>query len=219
MKNKKKALARTVVVLCLCVLCMTIAAMLTTDHDARNVITTGNIDIGLNVKQYGYTAGYWIDNEAAAADYAPDQYGVPEELKSGALYVMPGTKQTRTIQVKNIDEDAYIRVKLDVSFDQGLSNSVVTCETVTDGPAMTGANWVQKDGWYYYKPAVTGGSVTELLTADICFDPNMSDDYQGAEATLTIYAEAVQVANMNVSDATEIADNIWRNEKEPGGGA
>lgn len=210
MKNKKKALARTVVVLCLCVLCMTIAALVvsTNQNKTRNVITTGAVDIDLlEYREEGATIVPWNPNDRVA--------------------VMPGSTVSKIVRIENLDAAAYVRARFEVKVTDADGNATTMPEgAVTFDAAGTG--WEQKgdgsDWWYYNEVLDAAGSSVEhdsttALFNTVSFDLHkITNEYQGSTVNVIVYAEAVQAANMNVNNATEIADNIWHNEKEPGGG-
>ena len=132
MKNKKKALARTVVVLCLCVLCMTLTAMVISRYNAkletRNVITTGDVDIELT------TFGYRVDDDSGT--YALVSNPPPD------VTILPGVAIPRDATVRNLDEAAYIRVRFVLKFYDAQGNEVPLAVagapfTVTMRPDMT----------------------------------------------------------------------------------
>lgn len=212
MKNKKKALARTVVVLCLCVLCMTLTAMVISRYNAkletRNVITTGDVDIELT------TFGYRVDDDSGTYALVSNP--------SPAVTVLPGVDIPRDATVRNLDEAAYIRVRFVLKFYDAQGNEVPLAVagapfTVTMRQDMTSVEankWVKDGDWFYFTGdlgAGTGvvptGSTIGALSVNITAASDMGNEYNGAgyTAKLTAEAQAVQWKNQNnVNDVLNV---------------
>ena len=109
--------------------------------------------------------------------------------------VNPGDSYEKVVSVDNIGtKRAYIRVKLTPKFAGELDTDVVTYPIL--------ANWVlHTDGWYYYKNIVQPGASTTNLIEKVIFEgAGMGNEYQGAEFTLTVNAEAIQATNGAIND-------------------
>ena len=137
----------------------------------RNTISTGVIDIDLSEKR-------------SDGSSFTDLVGV-----------MPASAHDKRVSVVNSgDEPAWIRVKLE--------------KTVTLAPGKTGvpdpslvsldidaSSWQYSSGYYYYTPALTGGSETVPLFTTVSFSSAMDDGYSGCSVQIKVTAEAVQYRN------------------------
>lgn len=168
---KRKLLIVSVLAILVAVTAAGTLAFFTDSGSAHNVITTGNVDIELNE---------WAD-EARTQPFK-DQNGV-----------MPGTKITKIVEVKNTGKNAaYVRLKVDIAVygadKQGMDPKPVGLDFNTK-------NWTYFDGYYYYNRALKPGEVTEPLFTTVTFDPQMGNEYQNATALVDVSASAVQSAN------------------------
>ena len=174
---KRKLFFIAVIVICLSLTAYGTLAYFTAEETAHNVITTGNVDIELLE---------WADEDKTKP--------FPEEGISG---VMPNTSVTKIVEIENTGSGAaWVRIKVekDISLAQGvnlekpdLGLMVIDYDT---------ENWaLMADGYYHYKKPLEPGQTTEPLFAEVTFDKTMGNDYQNANATVTVSAEAVQSAN------------------------
>lgn len=204
--KKKKTLATTVVVLCLCIVAMCVTAYAIYKGNpgrTHNVITTGGIDIELNA------FGYRIDDETDTRILVSN----PAE----EVAILPGVTVSRAVTVKNLDEPAYIRVRFVLKFMDGSQKELPAEEvaklfSVTPG-AMVVSNsnvWARNpndaaDPWFYFNGnidngengVVPNGTTIGALEVDVTCSPDMGNEYNGAgyTARLSIEAQAVQYVN------------------------
>lgn len=180
---KRRLLAGAVIVICLSLLAYGTLAFFTAEGTARNVITSGEIDIELLE---------WADEEKTTP--------FPEDGVSG---VMPGAEVTKIVEVKNTgSNDAYIRVKVEkqILLSEGVEGEPDSGLMKLD---FDETRWtLGEDGFYYYKDALKPGEVTEPLFASVTFDISMGNLYQNSTAKVDVTAYAVQADN-NGSTVTE----------------
>lgn len=176
---KKKLLYIAAILICLSIITSGTLAYFTTEDTARNVITTGGLEIELVEQQLvNGTLEPWTDS---------------------AIPVMPATTVSKIVSVKSTEQNAWVRVrysltvsdadgnKLDISA-QELEN-VIVIEPDTE-------NWIEKDGWWYYRSAVRSGKTTTPLFEEVAFSgPHMDNKYQRCTVTIDVTAQAVQQAN------------------------
>ena len=171
---KKKIFAVAVIVICLALLASGTLAYFTTDAIARNVITTGYVDIDLIEKQ--------IDDDGTEVDF-------PQEAITG---IMPGSTVSKIVSVKNTGAQSWIRVYVE---------KIVTA---ADGSPLPGdlitftvdeTKWLLKDGYYYHLMPVATEASTEILFDEVYFAPTMGNEYQNCKTEIIVYAQAVQTAN------------------------
>lgn len=184
---KKKILVLAVLAICVAIAATGTLAYFTATGTARNVITSGGINIAIEEK---------TQSGGALVDF-------PAEGMTG---IMPGTSASKIVKVKNTGaSEAWIRVKVESTI------------TGADGKPLPGtlnggipvmefrilSGWTEgADGYYYYEKPVAAGKATTELLKEVSFAPEMGNEYQGCKAQLLISAEAVQTAN-NGTTVTE----------------
>lgn len=171
---KKKILAVAVIVICLAILASGTLAYYTADATARNVITSGFVDIELIEKH--------IDGSGAEVDF-------PDAPISG---VMPGSTVSKIVSVKNTGAEAWIRVSVEKKVT-GANGEELPVDVVTFTVDET--KWLLKDGYYYHLMPVATESSTEILFDEVYFAPSMGNEYQNCKTEIIVYAQAVQTAN------------------------
>ena len=148
-------------------------AYFTSEQNAENVISAGNIKLEIHEKT------------ASGEDF-------PEE----GIIVMPGDTVSKIVTVENTgDHPLYLRVKL----TEGVSDEALTTDDCLD-ININRSCWLEKDGYYYYYRALQSGETTEQLFSEVYFDLyNIDNKYLGKHFTLNVAASAVQSEN-NGSD-------------------
>lgn len=168
---KRKLLIVSVLAILVAVTAAGTLAYFTDNGTAHNVITTGNVDIELN-------------------EWADEARTQPFQDKTG---VMPGTKVTKIVEVKNTGTGAAF-VRLYVEKNVYDANQ----EPMQSDPVSLNFNdtdWTYSDGYYYYNRPLEPGKTTEPLFTAVIFDPLMDNKYQNATAHVKVIAYAVQSAN------------------------
>lgn len=148
-------------------------AYFTSEQNAENVISAGNIKLEIHEKT------------ASGEDF-------PKE----GIIVMPGDTVSKIVTVENTgDHPLYLRVKL----TEGVSDEALTEDDCLD-ININRSCWLEKDGYYYYYRALQSGETTEQLFSEVYFDLyNIDNKYLGKHFTLNVAASAVQSEN-NGSD-------------------
>ena len=176
---KKRIFAFAVVVICLSILASTTLAYFTDTAVARNVITSGGVDIAIEE---------WQETPAGLIPY-PSQ----------PITVMPGISVSKIVTVRNQDAQSFIRVKLVLTLKDATGKEMeITSETMEKiiHLIMNNQDWTEKDGWWYYGSAVNTGEATKPLMTGVSFDGiNMTNEYQKCTLEIHVYAQAVQTAN------------------------
>lgn len=180
---KKRIFAFAVVVICLSILASTTLAYFTDTAVARNVITSGGVDIAIEE---------WQETPEGMIPY-PDQH----------IRVMPATQVSKIVTVRNLDAQSFIRVKLELTLqdsnDQLMDIDAEEMEKIIH-LIMNNQDWTEKDGWWYYGAAVNTNEVTLPLMTAVEFDgPNMTNEYQKTTLQIHVIAQAVQAANNGTS--------------------
>lgn len=191
---KKRIFAFAVVVICLSILASTTLAFFTDTDTARNVITSGGVDIAIEE---------WQQTPAGLIPY-PSQ----------PITVMPGISVSKIVTVRNQDAQSFIRAKLELTLKDATGKEMEITQEVTEmiiHLAMNAQDWTEKDGWWYYSEAVETDEATQPLMTGVSFDGlNMTNEYQNCTLEIHVYAQAVQTAN-NGNAAMEAAG--WPEEE------
>lgn len=191
---KKKILYAAVLCILLSLAANGTLAYFTAEDTARNVITSGKVDIAIEE---------WQQTDAGLVAY-PSQ----------PIAVMPATEVSKIVTVKNLDAESFIRAKLDVTVKDpdgkvmqirgDTLNKIITL-------TMNTTDWTYMDGWWYCNDAIRTEKSTNPLMTGVIFDgPNMTNDYQNCTVEIYVYAQAVQTAN-NLESALEAAG--WPEEQ------
>lgn len=178
MNNKKKNLIVILLALtCLFVVVIGSLAYESRSVTARNIITTGKIDIEVN-------------------EYA-DEKGTPFP-ENGVSGVMPGATVTKIVEVENTgDSPAWVRIKVDklIRLAEGVEGEPDASLILLD---INEDYWTLVDGWYYYNAELPAGEKTGApLFTQVTFDRNMQNMYQNSTAEVAVIAQAVQAKNNN----------------------
>ena len=176
---KKKIFAVAVVLICLSVLASTTIAYFTDTDIARNVITSGGIEVNVLEQQ--------LVN------------GTLQPYPSQPIPVMPATTVSKIVSVHNSEQVAWVRMnytltvydadgkKMDIPADE-LAKVIVIAPDAT--------NWTEKDGWWYYNTAIASGETTKPLFEEVVFSgPYMDNKYQDCTVEIIVTAQGVQQAN------------------------
>ena len=180
---KKRIFAFAVVVICLSILASTTLAYFTDTAIARNVITSGGVDIAIEE---------WQETQDGLIPY-PDK----------SITVMPATRVSKIVTVRNLDARSFIRVKLELTLldeeEQVMDIDAEEMEKIIH-LIMNTQDWTEKDGWWYYGAAVNTNEATLPLMTAVEFDgPNMTNEYQNCTVLIDVTAQAVQTANNGTS--------------------
>lgn len=176
---KKRIFAVAIVIICLSVLASTTIAYFTDVGIARNVITSGGIDIQVVEQQ--------LVN------------GTLQLYPNQPISVMPDTTVSKIVSVQCVEQAAWVRMNYTTTvYDaEGKVMDVPAEElnrVIAIDPDTT--NWTQKDGWWYYNTAVTPGQITKPLFEEVVFSgPDMDNKYQNCTVIIDVNAQAVQKTN------------------------
>lgn len=168
---KRKLLIVSVLAILVAVTAAGTLAYFTDTGTAHNVITTGNVEIELN-------------------EWADDARTQPFQDKTG---VMPGTKVTKIVEVKNTGTGAaFLRLYVEKNV-YGANQETMDTKPVSLN--FNNTDWTYSEGYYYYNHALEPGDTTKPLFTAVIFDPLMGNEYQNATAHVKVIAYAVQSAN------------------------
>lgn len=144
-------------------------AYFTTTSTARNVITTGTIDISLTEKT------------------------VSGDVLTDVKNLVPGDTVSQNVTVTNHEMPAYVRMKCSISVQDEEGNFLAS-----DGIFLLDMNeeaWTYRDGWWYYDRPLNTGEVSQPLFTQVLFSAEADNDYKKCEVWVELQAQATQVAN------------------------
>ena len=118
-----------------------------------------------------------------------------------AVRVMPGNTVTKSVAVRNTGAiDMFLRMTVDVVFQLSEEYKDASVDPTLVDFVINDTYWIEDDGYYYYKEAISHGEITEPLFTEITFSGDMDNTYTNSTITFQIKAYAVQ-SNGNEGDA------------------
>ncbi|HPW53954.1 MAG TPA: hypothetical protein PLI19_03045 [Erysipelotrichaceae bacterium] len=179
---KRRVFIASIVVILLSIGVMSTYAYIVAEGTATNVITTGCVNIELRE--------YTLNENNERVPYSNSQ-----------VAVVPSVKVDKIVNVENTgNQPVFVRVLVTITVesefweDFDLSN-IILDYNLTD--------WTFKDGYWYYNNILDASNTTEDLFTSVEFSANMGNEFMGSAITINVEAQATQVANQGVSNATE----------------
>ena len=185
---KKKLLYIAVIAICLSLITGSTIAYFTAEDSARNVITTGAVDV--KVEEFTLAEGTLV----------PDSQQV--------FQVMPGDRISKVVTARSMEQEAWIRMRWEITVRDAQGQpmelsaqeleKVITLEGRSD-------EWIPAEDWWYYTQSVGVGRSTQPLFETVVFSAaEMGNEYQGCTAQIQVTVQAVQTAN-NGNEISEAA--------------
>lgn len=176
---KKKILYIAAIFVCLSIITGGTYAYYTTSDTARNVITSGGIEVNVVEQQ--------LVN------------GTLQPYPSQPIPVMPATTVSKIVSAQSTEQAAWVRMNYTVTVYDADGNKMEVpadelARVIVIDPDTT--NWILKDGWWYCKTAIKSGETTSPLFEEVVFSgPNMDNKYQNCTVEIVVTAQGVQHAN------------------------
>ena len=176
---KKKILYIAAIVICLSLITGGTYAYFTTSDTARNVITSGGIEVKVVEQQ--------LVN------------GTLQPYPSQPIPVMPATTVSKIVSVQSTKQAAWVRMNYTLTvYDAEGKEMEISADELAKVIVITpdATNWTLKDGWWYYNTAIKSGEMTKPLFEEVAFSgPYMDNKYQNSTVVIDVTAQAVQQAN------------------------
>ena len=167
---KRKLLILSLLVILAALTAAGTLAYYTDSARTHNVITSGKVNIALH-------------------EWADKKHKEPFRDKTG---VMPGTKVTKIVEVKNTGTGAaFLRLYVEKNV-YGADQKPMKSDPVSLD--FNDTDWTYSDG-YYYARSLQPGETTVPLFNTVTFAAEMGNKYQNATAHVKVSAYAVQSAN------------------------
>ena len=178
--QKLKILFTTVIIIVLTILSQGTLAFYSTVGTATNVVTSGNIRFII------------LERRDDGSDF-------PKE----GVTVIPGDTVSKKVSIKReCEHPFYLRIKLIYGINgsnESMSGDFFELDIDTE-------NWVEKDGWLYYKDVVQPETTTtEAFTKVHIVGEKVDNKYIGKALTLKVSAQAVQSENNPANQPWEAA--------------
>ncbi|MBQ4638465.1 MAG: hypothetical protein IJB92_06985 [Clostridia bacterium] len=182
---KKKVLYIAALVICLSIITNGTLAYFTAIDTARNVITSGGVNIKVVEQQL--------------------KNGKIEPYANDPIKIMPASAVSKIVSVLSTNQAAWIRMNYTVTvFDANGKVMDIPAGELEKAVIIepNQASWKKIDGWWYHKTAVESGEMTAPLFDSVSFSADMDNKYQLCRIEIDVNAQAVQKAN-NAARATE----------------
>ncbi len=166
-------------------------AFLSYSGRARNVITTGKIDISI------------VEQQLSGGQYVP----YPDK----PVEIMPSSVVSKVVSVRCNEEEAYVRMKYSILFrDEHGRELPLDPSVIQIVPSGVNNGWVDGgDGWYYYGSAMSAGDVTDPLFDQVICSADTGNDYQNSTMIIRIHAQSVQAKNNAAPNGDVTAVRGW----------
>ena len=180
---KKKIIYIAASIIVLSIIAGGTLAYFTTSDTARNVITTGGVEIMV------------VEQRLVNGELQP--------YSNQPIPVMPATTVSKIVSIQSVQEPVWVRMNYTVTLydDAGEVLEIPDEElekAILINPDAT--NWTLKDGWWYYNTSVKSGEATKPLFEELSFSgPNMDNKYQRCTVVVDVTAQGVQKANNGTS--------------------
>lgn len=180
---KKKIIYIAAIIIGLSIIAGGTLAYFTTSDTARNVITTGGVDIMV------------VEQRLVNGELQP--------YPNQPIPVMPATTVSKIVSVRSVQEPAWVRMNYTVTvYDEAGEVLEISDEELEKAILINpdATNWTLKDGWWYYNTSVKSGEATKPLFEELSFSgPNMDNKYQLCTVVIDVTAQGVQKANNGTS--------------------
>ena len=176
---KKKIIYIAAIIICLSIVTGGTYAYYTTSDTARNVITSGGVEVTV------------VEQQLVNGELQP--------YPNQPIQVMPAETVSKIVSVKSTEQAAWVRMNytltvydadgkvMDILPDELAKVIIIEYDT---------ANWTYADGWWYYNDPVKNGEMTKPLFEEVEFSgPYMDNKYQLCTVVIDVIAQAVQQAN------------------------
>lgn len=167
---KRKILISAVVVICLAILASGSIAYFTAEEEVHNVITSGAVDIEIDVPndEIEIMPGTKVSKMATVKNLDAAAY-VRAKFECA---ITDANDELMALSPEELDEIVIVNVD--------------------------DTNWVRKEGdneWWYYSKSIETDDVVEMQFEVSFSGPNMTNEYQSSTVTIAVKAQAVQTAN------------------------
>lgn len=115
-----------------------------------------------------------------------------------AIRIMPGYEIEKTMSVRNTGSlPLYIRIKLnsDITLAENARGNEADIDLSLVGYDINLTDWVEHDGYYYYRTHLSGGKEAAPLFTKVIFSEEMGNIYKDSTITFDARVEVVQANN------------------------
>lgn len=175
---KKKLLYIASVIICLSIITGGTFAYFTMGEISHNVITSKAVKVDvLNQEEIN---------------------GTLEDARN-MIPIMPSSVVSKVVSARVTEATAWVRMNYEISVYDANGNAMSASNEELKEIVLIEENdrdWIEKDGWWYYKSALDGGENSTPLFEQVEFSgPKMGNEYQNGTIEIHVTAQAVQKAN------------------------
>lgn len=132
-------------------------------------------------------------------EYELDTNGKEVPYQNDKKDILPGQKISKIVRITNNGNDAWIRVKVEYSSNDGIKG------LSDDNIVLSGDKWERHGDYYYYKEPVKKDASIDFMK-EVVFPVEWGNDYVEKHLSINISADAVQTDNFT-PDFT--SDDPW----------
>jgi len=176
---KKKILYIAAIIICLSVISGSTFAYFTASDTARNVITSGGIDVSVVEQQL-------VD-------------GSLQPYPGQPIPIMPSGSVSKIVAVQSHEQEAWVRASYAFTVLDAEDNVLDIPEEELREVIIIepdSSKWMYYNGWWYCKRSLGGGEMSSPLFEKVCFSgEGMDNKYQLCTVIIDVTVQAVQKAN------------------------
>ena len=189
------------------------------------------ITLAITILSFCYsTLAYFTDSTSTGGNIASGSasvevvdvtypYGSSIAVPPGtAMRIMPGYEISKTLSARNTGSlPLYIRVKLmpEITLAEGSTGTEAQIDLSLVGYDFNLTDWVEHEGYYYYRTSLSGGKEAPALLTKVIFSEEMGNMYKDSTITIKTRVEVVQANN---NSANPIYAYGWYDPAQTGGG-
>jgi len=155
-------------------------------------------------------------NTIASASSKVTLFDSTSEIEIGNITVFPGQSVERTVYAENEGAyPVYVRAKITsaIELDERYADRQNDVDPSLISYGIDTANWVERNGYYYYNSKLGRDQSTTSLLSDIKFSGKMGNMYKDSTIKIKILLETVQASN----NGETVFDAVGWSSAEEGG--
>ena len=153
------------------------------------------------------TYSYFIDSTFASGNQIHTGYASVELMNvtdslpgdpDAPIKIMPGCVVEKSVSAKSTGSyPLYVRIRLEsaITLDERYAEHASEIDLSLVSFDIDRENWIEKDGYYYYKEALKQNETTPELMTEIQFSKEMGNIYKDSTITVHVRLEVVQANN------------------------
>lgn len=166
-------------------------------------IATGVAATSFALSTYSYftdslfASGNQIHTGYAAVELMNVTDSLPED-PNAPIKIMPGYVVEKSVSAKSVGSyPLYVRIRLEseITLDERYADHASEIDLSLVNFDIDRENWIERDGYYYYKEALKQNETTPELMTQVQFSKDMGNIYKDSTITVHVRLEVVQANN------------------------